>query len=163
MIIETDDEILGLEERRESFNICDMKRVYPAAITPYRQVMPIKSEPIFAYADGEIEISKEFLRKLVAFSTSQRTANCWRKGDAQPTRRPSVARTFISQPSLSRGPTIDMLRLVWKQSNLRAPVLPVWLCGTLIARNTAMISSSVRGVFTHEYQSDSRAGTDRQR
>jgi len=40
MIIETDDEILGLEERRESFNICDMKRVYPDAITPYRQVMP---------------------------------------------------------------------------------------------------------------------------
>ena len=76
--------------------------------------------------------------------------------------RPVLSRTFISQPSLSRGATIDMLRLLWKQSNLRAPVLPVWLYGTLIARKTAVISSSVRGVFAHEYKSDSRAGTDRQ-
>jgi hypothetical protein len=52
-------------------------------------------------------------------------------------------------------------RLDWCGNNPIC-VLPVWLCGTLIARKTAMTSSSVRGVFAHEYQSDSRAGTDRQ-
>jgi hypothetical protein len=50
---------------------------------------------------------------------------------------PLGPRTFISQPSLFREPTIDMLRLVWKQSNLVRPFFrfgSVGLCGTLIAR-----------------------------
>ena len=43
--------------------------------------------------------------------------------------RPVLSGTFISQPSLSRGPTIDMLRLLWKQSNLlraRSSGLALW-------------------------------------
>jgi hypothetical protein len=75
LILDTDDPILGLEKRRESFNICDLQRKYPNDIDQpgikdedkYRQVLAVKSEHIFAYADGEIEISKDFLRRLVKF------------------------------------------------------------------------------------------------
>jgi hypothetical protein len=75
LILDTDDPILGLEKRRESFNICDLQRKYPNDIDQpgikdedkYRQVLTVKSEHIFAYADGEIEISKDFLRRLVKF------------------------------------------------------------------------------------------------
>lgn len=69
-ILDTDDEILGLEERRESFNVMDLKRQYPSEHGGdyYRhQVLNIKSQHIFVAGDGEIEMSKEFLRKLVAF------------------------------------------------------------------------------------------------
>jgi hypothetical protein len=59
--LDTNDDILGLEERRESFNIVDLKREYRGP------ELKQKSEHIFAYADGEIEMSKEFLRKLVKF------------------------------------------------------------------------------------------------
>lgn len=69
MELDTNDEILGLEERRESFNVVDLKRKYPSEHGGeyYRQAINVKSEHIFAAADGEIEVSKEFLRKLVAF------------------------------------------------------------------------------------------------
>ena len=43
---------------------------------------------------------------------------------------PLEPRTFISQPSLSPEPAIYMLRLVWKQSKVRVPVVSVWLCST---------------------------------
>lgn len=119
MILDTNDEVLGLEERRESFNVLDLKRKYPAKAREQFQVqrrlvsdgsghacyefsvvkdngehwlpcgnnlykaeitadlmnagaatrLPREhlSEHIFANADGEIEVSKAFLRKLVAF------------------------------------------------------------------------------------------------
>ena len=71
-ILDTNDEVLGLEERRESFNIMDLKRKYPSdpdhkGDTYRAPVLNVTSEHIFAYADGEIEISKEFLLKLVEF------------------------------------------------------------------------------------------------
>lgn len=71
-IQETNDDVLGLEERKESFMVCDLQRVYPAGdratnLGFYREVMNIKSNHIFAYADGEIEITKDFLRRLVGF------------------------------------------------------------------------------------------------
>lgn len=69
-ILDTNDDILGLEERRESFGIMDLQRKYPSEHGgPYYRVNAInlKSEHIFVAGDGEIEISKEFLRKLVAF------------------------------------------------------------------------------------------------
>ena len=72
MILETKDEILGLEERRESFIVMDLKRKYPHEQEPdpsnhNREILAVKSEHIFVACDGEIEVSKEFLRKLVAF------------------------------------------------------------------------------------------------
>ena len=75
LILDTNDPILGLEKRRESFNICDLQRKYPNDTEQpgikdedkYRQVLAVKSEHIFAYADGEIEMSKDFLRRLVKF------------------------------------------------------------------------------------------------
>ena len=70
LILDTDDDLLGLEKRRESFIIMDLKRVYPAHQTPRpddRQIWATESEHIFVACDGEIEVSKEFLRKLVAF------------------------------------------------------------------------------------------------
>jgi hypothetical protein len=118
LILDTDDEILGLEKRRESFNIVDRKRKYPHEIKQppdlfktertvvrgtdrYKYAVkkagevwlecgdnqykaervadalnlaerealprPKLSEHIFASQDGEIEVSKQFLRKLVAF------------------------------------------------------------------------------------------------
>jgi hypothetical protein len=71
-IIDTHDEVLGLEERRESFCVCDLKRKYPSdpdygEIKPSYTMPGVKSEHIFVACDGEIEISKEFLLKLVVF------------------------------------------------------------------------------------------------
>jgi len=70
MILDTRDDVLGLEERRESFVVVDKKRLYPCEQDPRpkdRTVLEVKSEYIFANADGEIEVSKEFLIKLVEF------------------------------------------------------------------------------------------------
>jgi hypothetical protein len=70
LILDVEDDVLGLEERRESFIIVDKKRLYPCEQDPKpkdRTVPAIKSEHVFANADGEIEISKEFLTKLVEF------------------------------------------------------------------------------------------------
>lgn len=67
-ILETNDEVLGLERRRESFVVLDLQREYPTPATANtRTTLNIKSEHIFANADGEIEVSREFLKKLVAF------------------------------------------------------------------------------------------------
>jgi hypothetical protein len=69
MVLETNDELLSLEDRRESFVILDLQRKYPSEHNGEynREVLNVKSEHIFAAADGEIEISKEFLLKLVKF------------------------------------------------------------------------------------------------
>jgi hypothetical protein len=115
MILETKDEILGLEERRESFIVVDVNRKYPHEVPqPTRfavqrtlrgdhyeytvtrdgvewfncgqnlhraefttagcnmlerenQGRPRLSDHIFAAQDGEFEVSKEFLRRLVSF------------------------------------------------------------------------------------------------
>jgi hypothetical protein len=115
VILETDDEILGLEERRESLIVVDMKRKFPsempqmepkftiskvggedryiwtgvgaeahiyldcgaaaeektrficAALNKAAAPNPQLSEHIFAYQDGEIEVSKKYLLKLVEF------------------------------------------------------------------------------------------------
>jgi hypothetical protein len=115
MILDTEDDVLGLEERRESLVILDLKRKYMsefAQSTDYKvekrpqqgdhytyavakrgslfidcgtnelkaeQIAAAMntlddskrsrhlSDHIFAYQDGEIEISKAFLRKLVLF------------------------------------------------------------------------------------------------
>jgi hypothetical protein len=125
-ILETNDEVLGLEERRESVGIMDLQRKYPSDFPPpvkrFGVVKNLKgtryqyqiiyqglhwldcgdneyvaeqtcvalnkleqekdaaeskrrnlSEHIFAYADGEIEISKEFLRKLVDYLNANPT------------------------------------------------------------------------------------------
>jgi hypothetical protein len=68
-ILETNDDLLALEERRESFNIMDIQRQYPSEHGGdyNRTVLNIQSEHIFAAGDGEIEMSKEFLLKLVKF------------------------------------------------------------------------------------------------
>lgn len=69
MILETNDDLMSLEDRRESFVILDLKRKYPSEHLGARDrvVLNVKSEHIYAAADGEIEISKEFLRKIVKF------------------------------------------------------------------------------------------------
>ena len=69
LILETNDDLLSLEVRRESFIILDLQRKYPSEYEgPYRrEVLNVKSEHIFAATDGEIEVSKEFLLKLVKF------------------------------------------------------------------------------------------------
>ena len=70
LILDTNDPILGLEQRRESFNVMDLRRQYPSEHGGeyYRQeVLNVKSQHIFAYADGEIEVSKDFLLRLVKF------------------------------------------------------------------------------------------------
>lgn len=55
MILDTNDELLGLERRRESYGILDLKR------------QSGKSMHIFAYEDGAIEMSNEFLLKLLRY------------------------------------------------------------------------------------------------
>lgn len=69
LILSTNDEVLGVEVRRESVNIVDLQRKYPSQHGGeyYRQTINVKSEHIFANADGEIEVSKEFLLKLIEF------------------------------------------------------------------------------------------------
>jgi hypothetical protein len=70
LILDTNDPILGLEERRESFMVMDLKRQYPSEHGGEywrKGVLNLKSEHIFSYGDGEIEISKEFLRKMLSF------------------------------------------------------------------------------------------------
>jgi len=64
-ILDTDSKILGIEERRESFIILDLERIYPKE--QGNDTDKIKSNHIFAYADGEIEVSKEFLIQLIEF------------------------------------------------------------------------------------------------
>lgn len=60
IILDTDDDILGLERRNESYVILDLKREYkPGSKTT--------SKHIFAYADGEIEMSNEFLLGLIVY------------------------------------------------------------------------------------------------
>ena len=69
LILDTNDPVLGLEERRESFNVLDLTRKYPneTGKTYYCQRINTESKHIFANADGEIEVSKDFLRRLIAF------------------------------------------------------------------------------------------------
>jgi hypothetical protein len=58
---------LALEIRRESLVIMDINRKYPGEYP--NETIPDhgRSEHIFAYQDGEIEISKEALLELVKF------------------------------------------------------------------------------------------------
>lgn len=63
---------LALEIRRESVGIMDIHRKYPHELKPPAdptQDYPRrgKSEHIFCYSEGEIEVSKEFLLELVKF------------------------------------------------------------------------------------------------
>jgi hypothetical protein len=58
MILDTGDELLCLERRRESYGILDRRRSSG------------KSEHIFAYEDGAIEMSNQFLLKLIRYFSS---------------------------------------------------------------------------------------------
>ena len=62
MVLETQDPILGLEQRRESFYVFDQTR----KPDPDKHCKSI-SEHIFAYDEGYVELSNEFLKKLVKF------------------------------------------------------------------------------------------------
>ena len=64
LIIDTDDELLGLERRRESYGILDLKREFHS--TPGKG-HEYKSEHIFAYGDGCIEVSNDFLNRLLTW------------------------------------------------------------------------------------------------
>jgi len=59
LILDTESEILGVEIRRESVILLDLQRIGVASAT--------KSEHIFVYGDGSIEVSKEWLRELLQF------------------------------------------------------------------------------------------------
>jgi hypothetical protein len=58
LILDTDSEILGIEIRRESVSLVDLKRSGTGVQT---------SDHIFVYGDGAIEVSKEWLKELLGF------------------------------------------------------------------------------------------------
>ena len=62
---------LAIEIRRESVVIMDIGRAYPCEIPEGERTESNqehgRSEHIFAYLDGEIEVSKEFLFELVTY------------------------------------------------------------------------------------------------
>lgn len=60
-ILDTGDDLLGLERRKRSYNILDLKR------EDRGPNLKQKSDHIFAYADGEIEMSAEFLLHLLEY------------------------------------------------------------------------------------------------
>jgi hypothetical protein len=57
----------------------------------------------------------------------------------------------------------SLLGLVWKQPNARKPVPPICGRGIFDSQENCYDLIVSTGVFAHEYQSDSRTGTDRQR
>jgi len=65
LILDTGSDILGVEIRRESVGLLDLKRSGTGVQT---------SEHIYAYGDGAIEVSKEWLRDLLAFFTEPKNA-----------------------------------------------------------------------------------------
>lgn len=58
-IIDTGDDLVGLERRRESYYVLDLSREWDSATGKN------KSSHVFAYGNGEIELSAEFLDRLV--------------------------------------------------------------------------------------------------
>ena len=72
LILDTESDILGVEIRRESIGLLDLKRCSTAAAT---------SEHIFVYGDGAIEVSKEWLRELLAFFAKPENAEYLKHSD----------------------------------------------------------------------------------
>ena len=64
-ILDTKSDLLGLEERTDSFYVGDLRRRESQDPDP-----EVVSDHIACYEDGSIEMSKEFLLKLVCFFDS---------------------------------------------------------------------------------------------
>jgi len=58
LILDTNSEILGVEILRESIGLLDLKRT---------DAHESKSDHIYCYGDGAIEVSKEWLKELLEF------------------------------------------------------------------------------------------------
>lgn len=63
LILDTQSEILGVEIRRESVSLLDLKRKGPYETGEEETT----SEHVYTYGHGSIELSKEWLKELIAF------------------------------------------------------------------------------------------------